>query len=52
MVSATRDRGSSGPFYRPKQAYIEGAGRWIKRLDRGEGSVNRRIYVYYVQNSR
>ncbi len=35
-----------------QQAYIEGAGRWIQRLDRGEGSVNRRIYVYYVQNSR
>ena len=35
-----------------QQAYIEGAGRWIQRLDRGEGGVSRRIYVYYVQNSR
>lgn len=35
-----------------QQAYIENAGVWIKRLDRGEGNANRRIYVYYVQNSR
>jgi general secretion pathway protein D len=35
-----------------QQSYIEGAGRWIQRLDRGEGSVSRRIHVYYVQNSR
>jgi general secretion pathway protein D len=36
----------------PQQAYIEDAGRWIERLDRGETSTARRIYVYYVQNSR
>ncbi len=36
----------------PQKAYIDGAGRWIERLDRGEGTVSRRIYVYYVQNSR
>jgi general secretion pathway protein D len=35
-----------------QRAYLEGAGRWIERLDRGEGNVSRRIYVYYVQNSR
>lgn len=36
----------------PQQAYIDSAGRWIKRLDRGEGTVTRRVHVYYVQNSR
>ncbi len=36
----------------PQQAYIDSAGRWIERLDRGEGSVTRRVHVYYVQNSR
>jgi general secretion pathway protein D len=35
----------------PQQAYLEEAGRWIERLDRGETSTARRIYVYYVQNS-
>jgi general secretion pathway protein D len=36
----------------PQQAYLKRAGIWIERLDRGEGSAQRRVYVYYVQNSR
>ena len=36
----------------PQYAYLDRAGLWIDRLDRGEGSAQRRIYVYYVQNSR
>lgn len=35
----------------PQQAYLEETGRWIERLDRGETSTARRVYVYYVQNS-
>ena len=32
--------------------YLDRAGLWIERLDRGEGSAVRRIFVYHVQNSR
>ena len=35
-----------------QQAYLDRAALWIDRLDRGEGTTSRRIYVYYVQNSR
>lgn len=31
---------------------IDHAQAWINRLDRGEEGVGRRLYVYYVQNSR
>ncbi|MGH6931634.1 MAG: type II secretion system secretin GspD [Dongiaceae bacterium] len=33
-------------------AAIDQAQAWINRLDRGEEGVGRRLYVYYVQNSR
>ncbi len=36
----------------PQQTYLDRARLWVERLDRGEGTANRRIYVYYVQNSR
>jgi general secretion pathway protein D len=36
----------------PQQAYLDRARLWIERLDRGEGNIGQRIYVYYVQNSR
>jgi general secretion pathway protein D len=36
----------------PQQVYLDRAGLWVERLDRGEGTTTRRIYVYYVQNSR
>ncbi len=36
----------------PQYAYLDRAGLWIDRLDRGEGGAQQRIYVYYVQNSR
>jgi general secretion pathway protein D len=33
-------------------AYVDRARAWIDRLDQGSGSVERRIYVYRVQNGR
>lgn len=32
--------------------YLKSVGDWIKRLDRGDSSPGRRIYVYDVQNGR
>ena len=36
----------------PQAAYLDKAAAWIERLDRGEGNVDQRIYVYLVQNGR
>jgi general secretion pathway protein D len=36
----------------PQPAYLERAETWIDRLDRGAEGAGRRIFVYYVQNSR
>jgi general secretion pathway protein D len=36
----------------PQQTYLDRARLWVERLDRGEGNVGQRIFVYYVQNSR
>ncbi len=36
----------------PQPTYLDKAATWIARLDRGEGSVDQRIYVYLVQNGR
>lgn len=36
----------------PSTALLDQVGTWIRRLDRGEEGPGRRIFVYYVQNSR
>jgi general secretion pathway protein D len=34
------------------QGYLDRAALWVNRLDRGEETASRGVYVYYVQNSR
>lgn len=36
----------------PQAAYLGEAQSWITRLDRGQDSATRQLYVYYVQNGR
>ena len=36
----------------PQEAYLTRAQSWIERLDRGSEGPGRRVFVYYVQNSR
>jgi len=36
----------------PQPAYLERAGQWIARLDRGAEGSGRRIFVYKVENGR
>jgi general secretion pathway protein D len=36
----------------PQAKYLDELNDWVQRLDRGETTVSKRVYVYYVQNGR
>lgn len=46
------ERSNSILVITPQAAYLDKAAIWIERLDRGGEGVDRRIYVYLVQNGR